>query len=97
MSAADQPGTDPIAEEARRAREDPGRSLLPANDGLGPGAGETPVAEVTAPAPEAEEEAAPHVTSTPSLGAPPRSTVRPQFRSSQLDGAPDEEEPPPPR
>ncbi|MBJ7595636.1 MAG: hypothetical protein JF886_12390 [Candidatus Dormibacteraeota bacterium] len=82
---------DPIADEARRAREDRDRSLLPSNDGLGPGAGETPAADVSAGASD-REDAAPDVTSTPSLGAPPRRTDRPDFRSSQLDGAPDEDE-----
>ena len=82
---------DPIADEAKRAREDPDRSLLPSNDDLGPGAGETPVADVSA-ASSSREDAAPDVTSTPSFGAPPRRTERPDFRSSQLDGAPDEED-----
>ncbi len=82
---------DPIAEEAKRAREDPDRSLLPSNDGLGPGAGETPAADVTAGS-SSRQDAAADVTSAPSIGAPPRRTERPVFRSSQLDGAPDEEE-----
>ncbi len=94
MSTADEPaGHDPIAEEAKRAREDPDRSLLPSSDGLGPGAGETPAAEVTAPR-QPEGGADPEATSTPSLGAPPRATERPAFRSSQLDGAPEEKQPP---
>ena len=80
---------DPIADEAKRARQDPDRSLLPSNDGLGPGAGETPAADVDAGTSE-RDDAAPDVTSTPSLGAPPRRTDRPDFRSSQLDGAPEE-------
>jgi hypothetical protein len=83
---------DPIAQETRRAREDPDRSLLPSNDGLGPGAGETPSADVSAGSSE-RNDAARDVTSTPSLGAPPRRTDRPDFRSSQLDGAPEEEPP----
>jgi hypothetical protein len=87
---------DPIADEAERARQDPDRSLLPSNDGLGPGAGETPSADVSAGS-STREDAAPDVTSTPSLGAPPRRKDRPDFRSSQLDGAPDEEEEPPGR
>ena len=82
---------DPIAQEARRAREEPEPSLLPSNDGLGPGAGETPGATVTAgESSEVGDEA--EVTSTPSLGAPPRTTERPDHRSSQLDGAPDEQD-----
>ena len=48
MAATEPKGDDPIAEEAKRAREDPDRSLLPSSDGLGPGAGETPAADVTA-------------------------------------------------
>jgi hypothetical protein len=80
---------DPIAEEARRAREEPDRSLLPSNDGLGPGAGDTPGATVTA-GESAEADDGPEVTSTPSFGSPPRTTERPDHRSSQLDGAPEE-------
>ncbi|HEX4754963.1 MAG TPA: hypothetical protein VH661_04325 [Candidatus Dormibacteraeota bacterium] len=82
---------DPIAEQARRARGDADRSLLPSNDGLGPGAGETPAADVSAGRSDREDAA--NGTSTPSLGGPPRRTRRPDFRSSQLDGAPDEDEP----
>ncbi|GAC1571249.1 MAG: hypothetical protein NVS3B18_04220 [Candidatus Dormibacteria bacterium] len=82
---------DPIAEEADRARNDSDRSLLPSNDGLGPGAGETPVAEVSAGRSKRQDAGA-DVTSAPSLGAPPRTTERPDFRSSQLDGAPEEDE-----
>ncbi len=89
--AETEPGADPIADEARRAREDRGRSLLPPNDGLGPGAGETPAADVSAGTSD-REDAGPDVTSTPNLGAPPRRTDRPDFRSSQLDGAPDDKE-----
>ncbi|MDQ6856385.1 MAG: hypothetical protein M3Z57_04855 [Candidatus Dormibacteraeota bacterium] len=85
------PDGDPIAEEAKRAREDPDPSLLPSSDGLGPGAGETPAADVTAGS-SSRQDAAPDVTSAPSIGAPPRRTERPDFRSSQLDGAPEEEE-----
>jgi hypothetical protein len=92
MAGSDGKEGDPIADEARRARERPDRSLLPSNDGLGPGAGDTPSAEVTAGTSDRQDDAA-DVTSTPSLGAPPRSSQRPDFRSSQLDGAPDEEEP----
>ncbi len=96
MSATDHPADDdPIAQEARRAQADPDRSLLPSSDGLGPGAGEPPAADVSAGSSK-EEDAAPDVTSTPSFGAPPRATARPTFRSSQLDGAPDEEEEPAP-
>jgi hypothetical protein len=91
MAATESKDNDPIAEEAERVREDPDRSLLPSNDGLGPGAGETPAADVTAGS-SSRQEAAPDVTSTPSIGAPPRRTDRPDFRSSQLDGAPDEED-----
>lgn len=92
MTGADREpaSTDPIAEEAARAREGSDPSLLPSNDGLGPGAGETPPAEVRAGRSSLREDA-PDVTSTPSLGAPPRRTARPDFRSSQLDGAPEEE------
>ena len=91
MGGTDGRDSDPIAEEARRARTDADRSLLPSNDGLGPGAGETPSADVTAGTSDREDGGA-DVTSTPSLGAPPRRTDRPDFRSSQLDGAPDEED-----
>ncbi|MGH7723514.1 MAG: hypothetical protein ACRENL_11925 [Candidatus Dormibacteria bacterium] len=91
VTKPDQPD-DPIAEESRRARQDADRSLLPSNDGLGPGAGETPVAVVTAGRSRRQRKA-PDVTATPSLGAPPRRPARPDFRSSQLDGAPDETEP----
>lgn len=83
--------SDPIAEEAERARQAGDRSLLPSNDGLGPGAGETPPATVDV-APSQRQDDGPDVTSTPSLGEPPRRTERPDFRSSQLDGAPDEED-----
>jgi hypothetical protein len=93
MAGSEPREDDPIAQETRRARQDPDRSLLPSNDGLGPGAGETPAADVSAGSSD-HNDAAPDVTSTPSLGAPPRRTDRPDFRSSQLDGAPDEEEPP---
>ena len=91
MASADEHGDDPIDHEARRAREEPERSLLPSNDGLGPGAGETPGAAVEAGT-STRTDRAPEVTSTPSLGAPPRTTERPDHRSSQLDGAPDEQE-----
>ncbi len=91
MAGSDPGKDDPIADEARRAREEPERSLLPSNDGLGPGAGETPGADVSAGTDD-REDAAPDVTSTPSLGAPPRRTDRPDVRSSQLDGAPPEED-----
>ena len=87
----DQPAADPIAEEAAKARTDPDRSLLPSSDGLGPGAGETPAADVDAGSSSRGGDAA-DVTSTPSLGAPPRTTERPVVRTSQLDGAPDEEQ-----
>jgi hypothetical protein len=93
MAGAEHKDSDPIAEEAKRARADEDRSLLPSNDGLGPGAGNTPAGDVTAGRSD-REDAAPEVTSTPSLGAPPRRTERPDFRSSQIDGAPDEDEPP---
>jgi hypothetical protein len=93
MAGSEPDDGDPIAEETKRAREDPDRSLLPSNDGLGPGAGDTPAADVTAGT-STRKDAAPDVTSTPSLGGPPRRTERPDFRSSQLDGAPDEEEEP---
>lgn len=89
MAGTEPQESDPIAEEARRAREDADRSLLPSNDGLGPGAGETPAADVDAGRSGRQTEA-PDVTSTPSLGEPPRRTERPDFRSSQLDGAPEE-------
>ncbi len=93
MSSPGEPtGDDPIADEARRAREDPDRSLLPSNDGLGPGAGETPSASVSSDSSSRHDAA--EVTVTPSLGPPPKTIERPQFRSSQLDGAPDEEEEP---
>lgn len=82
---------DPIAEEAAKARQDPDRSLLPSNDGLGPGAGETPSGEVDAGTSRRQDDAA-DVTSTPTLREPARTTQRPDFRSSQLDGAPDEED-----
>ena len=72
MAGPEAEDDDPIAEEAKRARE-------------------TPAAEVSAGS-SSRQEAAPDVTSTPSLGAPPHRTERPDFRSSQLDGAPDEEE-----
>ena len=91
MAGSERKQTDPIADEAKRAREARDRSLLPSNDGLGPGAGETPAADVSAGSSDREDDA-PDVTSTPSLGAPPNRTDRPDFRSSQLDGAPDEEE-----
>jgi hypothetical protein len=91
MSAPDDGGGDPISEEAERARRERDRSLLPSNDGLGPGAGETPSADVAAGR-SAGDEHGPDVTSTPSLGAPPRKADRPRFRTSQLDGAPPESE-----
>ena len=91
MAGSEPDEGDPIADEAKRAREDPDRSLLPSNDGLGPGAGETPAADVSAGSSRRQDDA-PDVTSTPSIGAPPRRTERPDFRSSQLDGAPEEEE-----
>ena len=90
MAEADE-HDDPIAQEARRAREEPERSLLPSNDGLGPGAGETPGATVTAGGSAAADDGG-AVPTTPSLGSPPRKTERPDYRSSQLDGAPEEEE-----
>jgi hypothetical protein len=93
MVGAQRRDSDPIADEAKRARDDADRSLLPSNDGLGPGAGETPAADVTA-GHSHHENADEDGTSTPSLGAPPHRTDRPDFRSSQLDGAADEEEPP---
>ncbi len=85
----EEPHHDPIAEEAKRARQDSDGSLLPANDGLGPGAGETPSAAVESGSATGEPDA-PETTSTPSLGAAPHRTERPTFRSSQLDGAPEE-------
>ncbi len=91
MSGSEPAEGDPIAQEARRARGDADRSLLPSNDGLGPGAGETPAADVSAGTSRRDDDG-PEVTSTPSLGEPPRRTDRPDFRSSQLDGAPDEPE-----
>ncbi len=94
MASSKDDGGDPIADEAERARSGADRSLLPSNDGLGPGAGETPSAEVGGPTSD-RGEAGPDVTSTPSLGAPPRRIDLPDFRSSQLDGAPDEPEEPP--
>lgn len=93
MAGSEPEKGDPIADEAKRVRQDPDRSLLPSNDGLGPGAGETPAADVNAGA-SSRQDAAPDVTSTPSIGAPPRRTDRPDFRSSQLDGAPEEEDEP---
>jgi hypothetical protein len=88
---ADADRADPIEEEAERARNDPDRSLLPSNDGSGPGAGETPVADVTVEPPEHDAEDAPD-TVTPSLGGPPVTEGRPVLKSSQLDGAPPERE-----
>ena len=90
MASKDERGVDPIEQEAKRAREEPERSLLPSNDGLGPGAGETPGANVSAGTSTRDDDA-PDVTSTPSLGAPPRRTERPDYRSSQLDGGAEEE------
>lgn len=91
MAATDQQRDDPIADEVKRAREHPDRSSLPTSDGLTPGAAETPSADVRIGHSE-REQVTPEATSTPSLGAPPRQTERPDHRSSQLDGAPDEEE-----
>jgi hypothetical protein len=69
---------DPLEEERVRARQKAEGTQLPAERGLGPGAGETPVADVTA---EGDGDEATH----PSLGAPPRrEQSRPVFRSSQL-------------
>jgi len=69
---------DPLEEERERARESAEGTQLPAERGLGPGAGETLIAEVEA---EGEGDEAVH----PSLGAPPRrDESRPVFRSSQL-------------
>ena len=76
-------------DRARRAAED---TQLPSERGLGPGAGETPVADLGV-----DPEAAPDdVPSHPSLGTPPRrDRSRPVFRSSQLDeGEQAEDEPP---
>lgn len=83
---------DPEEEERDRARRASEGTQLPSERGMGPGAGETPVADV-----EVDPEAAPDdVPSHPSLGSPPRrDQSRPVFRSSQLDeGGRDEEEPP---
>lgn len=69
---------DPLEEEREKARQSAEGTQLPAERGLGPGAGETPIADVTA---EGEGDEAVH----PSLGAPPRrDESRPVFRSSQL-------------
>ena len=87
----DAPADDPIADEAHRAREDADTSLLPSGDGLGPGAGETPAADVTA-APSKDGDPTP-ATVHPSLGTPPHRSERPEVRTSQLDGAPDEADP----
>ena len=83
------PSDDPIAEESERARQRPQRSLLPSSDGLGPGAGETPPGDVSAP-PSSAQEGAPDVTTTPSLGAPKPSPTPSRLRPGTLDGAPDE-------
>lgn len=84
------PPDDPIADEAARAREDPQRSLLPSTDGLGPGAGETPPADVSAP-PSTAQDDAPDVTTTPSLGSPKPTGVTPHLRPGALDHAPAED------
>ncbi|HZS14690.1 MAG TPA: hypothetical protein VFC09_08845 [Candidatus Dormibacteraeota bacterium] len=69
---------DPLEEERERARQAAEGSQLPSERGLGGGAGETPVADVTA---EGDGDEAVH----PSLGSPPRrEESRPTFRSSQL-------------
>ncbi len=69
---------DPLEEERERARQSAEGTQLPAERGLGPGAGETPIADVSA---DGEGDEAVH----PSLGAPPRrEESRPVFRSSQL-------------
>lgn len=69
---------DPLEEERERARHSAEGTQLPSERGLGPGAGETPVADVTA---EGTGDEAVH----PSLGAPPRrDESRPLYRSSQL-------------
>jgi hypothetical protein len=72
---------DPLEEERERARGSAEGTQLPSERGQGPGAGETPVADV-----EVDPEAAPEdVPTHPSLGAPPRrEESRPVFRSSQL-------------
>lgn len=75
---------DPLEEERERARQGTEGTQLPSERGLGPGAGETPVADVEA---EGEGDEAVH----PSLGAPPRrDESRPVFRSSQLQGEDDD-------
>jgi hypothetical protein len=58
---------DPLEEERQRARQDTEGTQLPSERGLGPGAGETPVADV-----EVDPEETDDVPSHPSLGSPPR-------------------------
>ena len=76
---------DPIAEEAERARRREDRTLLPSSSGLGPGAGETPDADVHV---EGGDEA----PRTPTLRGAGSGRERPVTRSSQLDGAPGEDD-----
>ncbi len=87
---------DPLEEERTRAREGAEGTQLPSERGLGPGAGETPVADVEV---DEAEPAAHDVPTHPSLGAPPRrDRSRPVFRDSQLkddDGDNADDEAPP--
>lgn len=76
-----EPGIDPLEAARKQARLGSEGSGLPSETGLGPGAGEIPVASVSAGA-SPEWEPAP---ANPSMGKPPRSEERPQARSSQLD------------
>ena len=83
MAAENSDRRDPIDLAAERARRRTDRTLLPSSGGLGPGAGETPDADVTV-----ESDDAP--PATPTLRGVERRRERPVTRSSQLDGAPPE-------
>jgi hypothetical protein len=71
----------PEEEERERARSGAAEGTqLPSEQGQGPGAGETPIADV-----EVERDATDDVPTHPSLGSPPRrDESRPVYRSSQL-------------
>jgi hypothetical protein len=58
---------EPLEEEREKARQAAEGSQLPSESGQGPGAGETPVADV-----EVDQDATDDVPSHPSLGKPPR-------------------------
>ena len=74
-------GVDPLDAAQQQARYASEGSSLPSETGLGPGAGEAPVASVSA---GIEEEGTP-VPANPSMAEPPHTQERPQTRSSQLD------------